>query len=61
MTDFLVALGLLLVIEGLVCAAIPDTAKRAAAAMLETPEATVRIVGIVSALLGLALIWLVRG
>ena len=61
MTDFLVALGLLLVIEGLVCAAIPDTAKRAAATMLETPEATMRIVGIVSALLGLALIWLVRG
>ena len=61
MADFLVALGLLFVIEGLVCAAVPDTAKRAAAAMLETPEATMRIVGVVSAVLGVALIWLVRG
>jgi len=61
MTDFLVALGLLFVVEGLVCAAVPDTAKRAAAALLETPELTMRIVGVVSAVLGLVLIWLVRG
>jgi len=61
MADFLVALGLLFVIEGVVCAAVPDTVKRAAAAMLETPEATVRIVGVVSAVLGVILVWLVRG
>jgi uncharacterized protein len=61
MVDFLVALGLLFVIEGLICAAVPDTAKRAAATVLETPVATMRVVGVVSAVLGVVLIWLVRG
>jgi len=61
MYDFLVALGLLFVVEGLVCAAFPRSAKRAAAAVLETPENVTRIVGIVSALFGIAVIWLVRG
>jgi uncharacterized protein len=61
MYDFLVALGLLFVMEGLVCAAFPGSAKRAAAAVLETPENVTRIVGIVSAVLGIAVIWLVRG
>jgi uncharacterized protein YjeT (DUF2065 family) len=61
MTDFLVALGLVLVIEGLVFAAGPAMAKRAMTSVLETPDATLRVVGIVTALAGLALIWLMRG
>jgi len=61
MTDFLVAIGLLFVIEGVVCAGAPNSVKRAAAAMLEAPEATLRIVGLVSAVIGLAIIWLMRG
>jgi uncharacterized protein YjeT (DUF2065 family) len=31
------------------------------AAVLETPDATLRIVGIASAVIGLVLVWLVRG
>jgi uncharacterized protein YjeT (DUF2065 family) len=61
MTDFLVALGLVFVIEGLVFAALPGTAKRAMASMLETPDPTLRAVGVVSAVLGVLIIWLVRG
>jgi hypothetical protein len=61
MTDFLVALGLVFVIEGLVFAAFPGAAKRAVAQVLEMPEAALRLVGIFSALLGLILVWLVRG
>jgi hypothetical protein len=61
MSDFLVALGLLFVIEGLMCAALPNAIKRAVDVILETPEGTMRIVGIFSAVLGLAIIWLVRG
>jgi uncharacterized protein len=61
MTDFLVALGLVFAIEGLAFAALPATAKRAMASMLETPDTTLRVVGVVSALLGVLLIWLVRG
>jgi uncharacterized protein len=61
MSDFLVALGLVFVIEGLVFAAFPGAAKRAVEHVLETPEAALRLVGIFSAVLGLILIWLVRG
>ena len=61
MGQFLVALGLVLVIEGLLVAAFPAAAKRLAATALESPENSLRIAGIISAVLGLILIWLVRG
>ena len=61
MTDFLAALGLVFVIEGVVFAACPGAAKRAMASVLETPEATLRIVGIVSAVIGVVIVWLIRG
>jgi uncharacterized protein YjeT (DUF2065 family) len=61
MTDFLVALGLVFAIEGLVFAALPGPAKRAMASMLDTPDATLRVVGVASAVIGVLLIWLVRG
>jgi uncharacterized protein YjeT (DUF2065 family) len=61
MTDFLVALGLVFAIEGLVFAALPGAAKRAMASMLDTPDATLRVVGVASAVIGVLLIWLVRG
>jgi uncharacterized protein YjeT (DUF2065 family) len=60
MSDFLVALGLVFAIEGLVFAAFPGAAKRAMASALETPDSVLRIVGIVSALIGVLLIWFVR-
>jgi uncharacterized protein YjeT (DUF2065 family) len=61
MSEFLVALGLVFVIEGLVFAAFPTTVKRAMAHVMVTPDAALRTVGIISAVLGVALIWLVRG
>jgi uncharacterized protein YjeT (DUF2065 family) len=61
MSDFLVALGLVFVIEGIVFAAFPDATKRAVTAVLETPDAVLRIVGLASAVLGLLLVWLIRG
>jgi len=61
MSDFLVALGLVFAIEGLMFAALPGMAKRAMETVLETPETPLRIIGISSALLGVVLIWLVRG
>jgi uncharacterized protein YjeT (DUF2065 family) len=60
MSDFLVALGLVFVIEGLMFAAFPASAKRALASVMETPDATLRIIGIGSAILGLVLVWLTR-
>lgn len=61
MADFLVGLGLVFVIEGLIFAAFPAAGKRAVASVLETPDQTLRVVGIVSALIGLVLVWLMRG
>lgn len=60
MSDFLVAVGLVLVFEGLLFAAFPEMAKRAMASALETPDATLRLVGIVSAVLGVLAVALVR-
>jgi uncharacterized protein YjeT (DUF2065 family) len=61
MSDFVVAIGLVLVIEGLIFAAFPRAAKRMAANALESPEGVLRIAGVVSAVLGVGLIWLIRG
>lgn len=61
MSDFLVALGLVFVIEGIVFAAFPEAAKRAVTAVLETPDAVLRLIGLASAVLGLLMVWLIRG
>jgi uncharacterized protein YjeT (DUF2065 family) len=61
MAEFLVAIGLVLVIEGLLFAAFPGAAKRLAASAIESPETSLRVAGILSAVLGIVLIWLVRG
>ncbi len=61
MSDFLVALGLLFALEGLTFAACPGAAKRAMASVLETPEATLRLVGVASAVFGVLMVWFVRG
>ena len=60
MSDFIVALGLVLVIEGLVFAAFPGPAKRAMLAVTESPDNALRMIGIVSAVLGLVIVWIVR-
>jgi uncharacterized protein YjeT (DUF2065 family) len=61
MWDFIVAIGLVLALEGLLFAAFPGAAKQAMANVLETPDTILRAVGIASALIGIAVIWLVRG
>ena len=61
MSDFLAALGLFFAIEGLFLAGFPAAAKRAMTTVLETPDGPLRIAGIVSAVVGVVIIWLVRG
>jgi uncharacterized protein YjeT (DUF2065 family) len=58
--DFLIGLGILFVLEGLMFAASPSWMRRAMKSALETPEHILRLVGIGSAVAGLILIWLVR-
>jgi uncharacterized protein YjeT (DUF2065 family) len=61
MADFLVALGLVLVIEGLTFAAFPGPAKRALAALIETADGNLRLAGLASAVIGLLVVWALRG
>lgn len=61
MTDFLAALGLVLVIEGVVSAAFPNVTRAAMMTAAQTPSAKLRVVGLVSAVIGIAIVWFVRG
>lgn len=61
MTDFLAALGLVFAIEGLLFAAVPNLAKDALRSASETPTDRMRLIGIGSAVIGVILVWFVRG
>ena len=58
--DFLIGLGILFMIEGILFAAAPEWMRRAMKSALATPDNVLRGVGIGSAVAGLFLIWLVR-
>jgi hypothetical protein len=58
--DFLIGLGILFVLEGLMFAAAPTWIKRAMQSALAMPDSVLRAAGIGSAVAGLVLIWLVR-
>lgn len=59
--DLLTALGLVLVIEGMLLALFPDRLRRMVAAMLAHPAQAVRIAGLATAVAGVGIVWLVRG
>jgi hypothetical protein len=61
MSDLVAALGLVLVIEGLVWAAFPSLTTRILQAVAETPEPAMRLFGVASIALGVLIVWLVRG
>ena len=61
MTDFLTALALVLVIEGLILASVPNRLRWLLEQIAEVPPEALRAGGLVSATLGVALVWLLRG
>ena len=61
MSDVVAAVGLVLVLEGAFYALFPDLMRRMAERVLETPGDTLRFVGVISAAIGVALVWWVRG
>jgi uncharacterized protein YjeT (DUF2065 family) len=60
MSDFVAALGLVFVIEGLIFAAFPGHAKQAMMSVLETPDGSLRGIGLAAAIVGVVLVWLAR-
>ncbi len=61
MWDLVVAVGLMLAIEGLLFAAFPGGVKQAMANVQDTPDHVLRGVGIACAIVGILAIWMVRG
>lgn len=61
MQDFLAAVGLVLVVEGLVYGGFPRLAKRLAADVLTMPEGMLRVGGLAAIAIGVGIVWLVRG
>jgi uncharacterized protein YjeT (DUF2065 family) len=58
--DFLIGIGILFVLEGILFLAIPGWMRRAMKSALATPDNILRLAGIGSAIAGLILIWIVR-
>ncbi len=61
MIDLVTALALVLVIEGAVYALFPDAMRRMMSRAMELPGSALRYGGLTMALVGVALVWLVRG
>jgi uncharacterized protein YjeT (DUF2065 family) len=60
MNDFLVGVGLVLVIEGLLWALAPGLAARLLELAASTPEQQLRTGGAVAVAIGVLVVWLVR-
>lgn len=57
--DLLTAVALLLILEGLLPFASPESIKKVYKAMVETPESTLRMIGLASIVAGLILLYLI--
>ncbi|HUE44622.1 MAG TPA: DUF2065 domain-containing protein [Aestuariivirgaceae bacterium] len=60
MSDLVTALGLVLIIEGLVYAAAPARFKAMMARLEEIPDETLRMGGLIAVAAGVAIVWLAR-
>ena len=60
MSDFLTALALALAIEGFAYALFPDAMKRMMTNVLEMPSSGLRAAGLVAAMIGVGLVWVIR-
>ncbi|MEL6373275.1 MAG: DUF2065 domain-containing protein [Pseudomonadota bacterium] len=61
MDDFLVGVGLALVFEGVIWAAFPGLALRAAISAAQSPPWMLRASALIVLAIGLAMVWSVRG
>ncbi len=59
--DFFVAIGLVLVIEGALYALFPEGMKRMALSVERVPPSALRTAGLLAAVIGVGVVWLMRG
>ena len=60
MEDALLALGLVLALEGALYALFPEGMRRALAMALALPPDQLRVAGLFAALIGVGIVWLIR-
>ena len=60
MIDFLSAIGLIFILEGLLLFSSPKRLKKILQIITIYPENKIRIIGAVSVLLGIVLLWIIR-
>ena len=61
MDDLAVAIGLVLVIEGLLWALVPGFGRRLLEASVEVPLSSLRLAGAVAVAAGVFIVWMIRG
>ena len=61
MGDFIAAIGLVLVIEGVAYGGFPQLAKKLGVEVQTVPENVLRLGGLVAIAAGVGIVWLVRG
>jgi uncharacterized protein YjeT (DUF2065 family) len=61
MTDLLLAIGLVLAIEGTLYAVAPQSLKAMMRTMLDLPDAHLRVAGVGALAVGVLVVWFVRG
>lgn len=61
MDDLAVAIGLVLVIEGLLWALLPRFGRRLLEATAKTPEPSLRVAGALAVAAGVFIVWMIRG
>lgn len=59
--DLVIAIGLVLALEGMLYAAAPGGMKRLVSLLLDQPEASIRWTGLITAIAGVAIVWFARG
>ncbi len=57
---FITALGLMMIIEGIPCFCFPDSFKNLALKIADTPDSTLRTLGLIIMIVGLGLVYLGR-
>ncbi len=60
MTEFIIAIGLVLFIEGLLCALFPSKIKNMSKLIETMSINNLRTIGLVSAIIGLVIIWYIK-
>ena len=61
MSEIIIAIGLILFIEGLLCALFPSKIKNMSKLIEAMPTNNLRIIGVVFTMIGFVVIWYVKG